>query len=223
MIRRLALLFIAAAVPVALLAANVRLLASAAYLRWEYGRAHFPAAPGFTDDERLAVAVPSTLFILEDAQPEDLAALRHGGAPLYTEPEIAHLVDVQRRVRILVAAGIVGALVVGVALALAALGRTRTAASAAAAVARGAWSTVALVAAIGIGVGTVWPWLFTAFHEVLFPPGTWQFADDSGLITLFPGVFWYDSAIALAGLTAVEALGLAGLAGWLRRRAAAGA
>lgn len=215
--QRLALLLVAAAVPVTLVTVNVRLLASAAYLRWEYGRAHFPAAPGFTADERLAVAVPSTVFILGDTPPAALAALRRGDAPLYTESEIAHLVDVQRRVRILLAAGAFGAVAVGIALAAAAWGRARRAA---AAVARGARATVGLVVVVGLGIAAVWPWLFTTFHEVLFPPGTWQFAADSGLITLFPGVFWYDSAIVLAALTAVEALGLAAVAGWLRRRAA---
>lgn len=123
--QRLALLLVAAAVPVTLVTVNVRLLASAAYLRWEYGRAHFPAAPGFTADERLAVAVPSTVFILGDTPPAALAALRRGDAPLYTESEIAHLVDVQRRVRILLAAGAFGAVAVGIALAAAAWGRAR--------------------------------------------------------------------------------------------------
>jgi uncharacterized membrane protein len=68
------------------------------------------------------------------------------------------------------------------------------------------------VVAVGLLIGIAWSWLFTTFHEVLFPAGTWQFASDSGLIRLFPGRFWYDTALALAGAVGAEGLLVALLA-----------
>lgn len=215
-LRRLATLSIILAVPVVLIAVNVRLLASEAFLRFEYGRPHFPAAPGFSDKARLALAVPSTLYIVGAGTDDDLAALTHDGRPLYTAGEVQHLVDVRRRVVVLswlalaAGAGIVGAVL---------LAWRRRSRALARAIDRGGWLTLALVAATGTAIGAVWPWFFTTFHEVLFPPGTWQFPEDSGLIRLFPGVFWYDSAIVLAGLTAAEAVALVVVGRALGRRA----
>lgn len=205
------------AVPVVLVAVNVRLLASEAFLRWEYARPGFPAAEGFTGAERLAVAVPSTRFILNADDPATLAALRHGGRPLYTPGEIAHLVDVRRVVAGLTWLAILGLVAVG-ALAFGA-GRGRRWGDLALPLARGGWLAIGLVAGVGLGVGVAWPWFFTTFHEVFFAPGTWEFPVDSGLIRLFPGRFWYDTAVILAGLTAAEAAGVIAAARTLVRRA----
>jgi uncharacterized membrane protein len=59
---------------------------------------------------------------------------------------------------------------------------------------------------------------------VLFPPGTWEFPEDSGLIRLFPEVFWQHAAIAIVTLTVAEALLLAwlGRLRWRRPGAAPG-
>lgn len=191
------------AVPLAAIALNVHLLASEGFLRFEYGRPGFPAAPGIADELRLTLALPGTLFIVNDEPPESLAALRDGDRPLYQADEIAHLVDVRRVVQRLTWLGWAAALVLLVAFVWAwrgqrlAIGR---------ALARGGWLTVGLVLLTGLGVALVWPWLFTTFHELFFPAGTWQFAEDSGLIRLFPGQFWYDTALALAGLSALQGL-----------------
>lgn len=40
-----------------------------------------------------------------------------------------------------------------------------------------------------------WNIAFTLFHEVLFPPGTWQFPIDSTLIQLYPEQFWSTGAL----------------------------
>ena len=69
---------------------------------------------------------------------------------------------------------------------------------------------------MGLGIALAWPFLFTTFHTLFFPAGTWQFPVDSGLIRLFPGPFWYDTALALAALSAAEGL----LAVWAGRRLA---
>jgi integral membrane protein (TIGR01906 family) len=53
---------------------------------------------------------------------------------------------------------------------------------------------------------------FTAFHNLFFEPGSWQFAPGSHLITLFPEPFWFELAL-LAGLTIVIGAVLVALLG----------
>ncbi len=59
---------------------------------------------------------------------------------------------------------------------------------------------------------------FTAFHQLFFPPGTWQFAPGSKLITLFPEGFWFDAALVAGGTIVVAAL-VVSVVGFWRWRA----
>jgi integral membrane protein (TIGR01906 family) len=213
-VRRLVAALVVLALPLAALALNVHLLASEAFLRWEYGRPGFPPSPGVAATQRLALALPGTQFIVNDAPPASLAALSDGSERLYQDDEIAHLVDVRAVVRRLTRLGLVALAVLVLALVWAAAGERRLVGRA---LARGGALTVGLVLVVGAGIALAWPWLFVTFHRLFFPEGTWQFALESGLIRLFPDQFWYDTALALAGLTAFEGL-LAFAAGrWLAR------
>src|SRR3972149_5733526 len=150
MLQRVLLLLLALAGPLLLLSLNVRLLASESFLRLEYGRTGFPVAPGFTAEERLALAVPSTVFVVPPMPPDDLAALEHAGAPLYTASEITHLVDVRRLVRRLTALAVLGLALLVLGAAAWWVGRLPGYARACE---RGGWLTVGLVVAIGLGIG----------------------------------------------------------------------
>jgi uncharacterized membrane protein len=81
--------------------------------------------------------------------------------------------------------------------------------------------TVAVVLALGVSATLAWPIMFPLFHEVFFPPGTWQFGADSGLISLFPERFWFESALAafalVAGAGAVLAVSAWGVLRGMRR------
>ena len=57
---------------------------------------------------------------------------------------------------------------------------------------------------------------FLAFHELLFPPGTYLFAEGSNLITLFPEGFWFDAALAAGAAIIISAIvvSLVGLRRW---------
>jgi integral membrane protein (TIGR01906 family) len=205
---------VALAVPILLLAGAIWLLASPAWLALEYGRAGFPAASGFTNAERLRLATTSTLFIVRPGvDASDLSALTAADRPLYTEPEIAHLQDVKELI----------ARVAGLAaIALAAIVAARVWARRSPerrrlwwrGVELGGWLTVCIVVGLALLAVVAWPFVFPAFHQVFFPPGTWQFDESSGLITLFPERFWYDSALVLCGLIAVGGATI-GLGGWM--------
>jgi integral membrane protein (TIGR01906 family) len=207
---------VAAAVPAASLAIAVWLVATPWFLRWEYGRPGFPAAAGFTSEERLALAVPSTLYLTRPGvTTADLESLTHEGRPLYEPNEVAHLVDVRRLVRTIGALGLVGAVVI-TGTAWRAAQKPEFVPDLGRGLALGGLITVTAVVAVAGFVATAWSYFFTAFHEVLFPPGTWQFSTSSGLIRLFPEQFWFDSAIAL--MVAVVLIGVAAVVTGIRIR-----
>jgi uncharacterized membrane protein len=211
---------VAASVPAVALTGAIWLIAAPWFLRWEYGRAGFPAAEGFTEPERLAAAIPSTLYLTRPSvSTADLAALEHDGRPLYEPGEISHLEDVRRLVRAIGAGGAAGAFVILGALA-AALKDPRWRQPFGTGLLFGGAGTIGAVALAGAAVAVSWSWFFVAFHEVLFPPGTWQFSMSSGLIRLFPERFWFDSAIALVSCVALTSAGAMTCGAWIRRAAA---
>lgn len=200
--------FLAAlAVPVCILAVAIQLLAGTDYVRWMMARPGYPASPGFSSEERLAFAVPSTRFILDQTAPETLAALEHGGVALYQAGEVAHLLDVRRvigRIRHLALLLSVAALVLLILRPRALrIGLARS-------LAAGGMLTLALLLLLGLAILSAWDAAFTGMHRLLFADGTWQFEADSALIRLFPDRFWYDTALVLVGLLTVQ--GLAALA-----------
>jgi integral membrane protein (TIGR01906 family) len=201
-VRTLAHAALVVGLPLLLSAVNVRLMASDAYLALAYAMPAFPAPVGMTAAERAALARASTAFIVDRSDPEALLALAHAGRPLYEPGEVAHLVDVRRLVTALSA----GALLVGALLVAAAVSwwRGADALRFGAALRRGAWLTLGAVAGLSVGVALAWRTVFTLFHEILFEPGTWQFAASSGLIRLFPERFWFDAALILLAVTVAE-------------------
>lgn len=48
-------------------------------------------------------------------------------------------------------------------------------------------------------VALLWSVFFVQFHELLFPPGTWTFSSTSGLIRLYPELFWYRVGLGIVG------------------------
>ncbi len=188
------------AVPILVLLTSVRLLASERFLRWEYARQGFPAAPGLTAAQRLALAVPATAFVVGQTSRETLAELRRNDRPVFTAPEIAHLMDVRRRLRALEMLAVVGLAVLATGGILWLAGRWP---SWPWTIERGGWLTLGLAGLVAAAVGLSWSTFFVRFHEMVFPPGTWQFGADSGLIRLFPERFWYDVAVVLLGLATV--------------------
>lgn len=197
--------------PLAALVLAIQVLASGPYLRFALTRPGYPADPGFSREERLALALPSTRFIVRRDPPRALEELRHRDAPLYTPAEIEHLVDVRR-----VVAGLHrSALLLGLlALATLALRPRALRAGLARGLRAGGLLLLAGLLGLGLAVTLAWDASFTWMHRLLFAEGTWQFARDAALIRLFPDRFWYDTALLLVGLMALQ--GLAAL--WIGRR-----
>jgi integral membrane protein (TIGR01906 family) len=138
-----------------------------------------------------------------------------GDAPLLDAAERSHMSDVAGLVRLLVAVTI-GALVVAVAVGLQ-LRREPGRQGRIMVLAAGAIGVTAVVLALVFALA--FDVAFTVFHELFFPPGTWQFAPGSNLITLFPEPFWFEASL-VAGATIVVAAAVVSIVGFVRWRGA---
>ena len=203
-------------IPVFLLLTNLYALMSPAFMHYEYGKADFPASPGFTDEQRLMVAETAITYLRSDAGIEILGDLEEKEGPLFREKELVHMVDVKVLTRqAFLAHGLLGLLI---ALSLVALlgirdGQTRSSAS----LLQGSLLTIALLVALVALIYLNFDWFFTRFHLALFEGDSWIFDFSDTLIRLFPPRFWFDAGIIWGLLTLGEAAALAGIA-WLSNR-----
>jgi len=195
---------------------------SPSYPSFEYGRIQ-PDPYGFAPDERLALA-EATLDYLRAPGPADdvifmLEELRFpdNDQPLYNQREIGHMLDVKRLTdvfaRVLWPLAII---VVGGLLYL--LARVERREEGYRAIFAGGLLTTGTLLAIIVLIGAAWNFVFTEFHEILFPPDTWTFYYTDSLIRLFPEKFWFDFGLLWTGAVFVEGLLLAALGYWLMRR-----
>ena len=113
--------------------------------------------------------------------------------PLYTPLEVDHLVDVKIRfdvVRIVAIASFILLLVQAFVIMPMEFAKKVYSSSVVG---------LFVVTATGVMLLISWNWFFVTFHEVLFPAGNWRFSETSGLIQLFPEVFWFRFGLAWIG------------------------
>ena len=186
------------AIPFLLTTAAVRILMAwdtPSYPEFAYPRIA-PDQFGFTDAERLDLA-NATMAYLRRSEPADeviylLEELRlpNSVKSLYTTTEIGHMLDVKivadafSRVMWITVVIIVGG-------ATFLFARPETRSLGALAIQRGGKYTAVIVITVIIFIGIAWNLVFTLFHNILFPPGTWTFAYSDSLIRLFPEQFWF--------------------------------
>ncbi len=191
--------------PVILLVLAVRAVASPLFLWVEYNRPGFPGdGYGFSTDDRMTYGSYAVDYLSNWSGPRYLGELvNRNGDKLFGEGEVSHMADV--KLVILSAFG-AGALLILLSLIAIIYLRRRSPGG----VRRGlfAGSIVTLVIIISLGVLAVlgWEQFFTQFHSVFFASGTWTFALQDTLIRLFPGQFWVDGGIVVAGLVLIASL-----------------
>lgn len=214
------------AMPILLTLGTLRLIIvwdSPNYPSFEYGRIG-PDRFGFTQEERLDLAV-ATLDYLRSSEPANeairlLEELQIPGSdqPLYNEREVGHMHDVKKLTdlfrQMIWAVGIV---VVAGLLFLLLNGRRRTEGYRAI-MYGGLFATGALLLVIVL-IGLSWNFVFTQFHEILFPPDTWTFLYSDSLIRLFPEKFWFDFGLLWTGVVLFESIVLTVLGYLLLKRA----
>ena len=201
---RIAQTLLAILAPIVLLIGVVRLVASPVFLWLEYHRPGFPADQyGFTTEDRLHYGSAGLDFLFNLSGGRYLQQLQADGAPVFTDAEVSHMVDVKWVMLITMAAGVVLAVVC--ALLIAYLLKNSAGGVRRALFAGALWFTVAVLVLAVLGM-LGWEALFAGFHQLFFADGTWTFAANDGLIRLYPGQFWIDAAIAIAVLSLLAAL-----------------
>ncbi|WP_426224967.1 TIGR01906 family membrane protein [Pseudarthrobacter sp. DSP2-3-2b1] len=191
--------------PVILLVLAVRAVTSPLFLWVEYNRPGFPGdGYGFSTDDRMTYGSYTVDYLSNWAGPRYLGDLvNRSGGDLFKDGEVSHMADVKLVILSAFGAGLL--LIILSLVGIAYLRRRSTGG-----VRRGlfAGSIVALVIILGLGALAVlgWQQFFTEFHRIFFASGTWTFALEDTLIRLFPGQFWIDAGIVIAGLVFLVSL-----------------
>lgn len=202
---RLQQVFLTVLLPLALLAAAVRAVATPLFLWAEYHRPGFPAdVYGFSTDERTVYGSYGLDYVLNWAPAEFLGGLAGpDGARLFLGSEVAHMTDVKvvlqsalAAVAVLAVLGVVSALYL----------RAKAPGAASGALFFGSWLTVVLLVLLAVAAVLGWQQFFALFHSLFFAEGSWTFRASDTLIRLYPTQFWMDAAIAVAALTLLGAL-----------------
>jgi integral membrane protein (TIGR01906 family) len=198
-------------IPPFLVLSNVFLFMTPQYLSYEYGKSDFPKADRFTDTNRTFFASESIEYERGNRNFEQFK-----GLGVYNDRELNHMVDVRVLVAQVSVFQAMDALVLLILLAtMASMSGTR--ALAARGLLAGGVLTLGLFGVIGLFAATTFNTFFTDFHRIFFQGDTWLFLYTDSLIQFYPERFWFDTAIALVGATAIEAI-IVGAIGWLWAR-----
>ena len=197
--------------PVALSFLGMRLVLTHTFLQVEYHLPGFPADPyGFSLSDRLHWSTIAWDYELNNAGISYLGDLTFpDGSPLYTQPELSHMLDVKNVLKPGMIAGY-STWVVILAIGLWA-GMGKWWSEYLRGIRRGGWLTIGLVILIGVFAATNFWTFFADFHGLFFTGNSWEFAYSDTLIRLFPLMLWEDVFlfIGLLDVAAGLALGLA--------------
>ena len=202
--------------PLLLLLSNLYLLATPAFVHYEYGKPQFPAADFYDPAERIFLAEATVHYLRSSAGPDYLKGLRSQERVVYNARETKHLDDVKSVMGVAFWVQGISAVLCVVALAFS-WRRSPGKILALQAVYRGCLAFCILLVGIGVVAYTSFDLFFTAFHHLLFKGDTWLFAYSDTLIQLFPVQFWMDAAAALV-LPAVAESILVGVVAYILSR-----
>jgi integral membrane protein (TIGR01906 family) len=209
---------IAIAVVVILVVNAFRVVATDAYVRYEYAHGDLPTDTGLSATESRSLALvglasirPGTdgIVLLERATLPD-------GTAAFVERELRHMTDVRR----LFGRALALQLALVIALAGAAIGLRRTRHRAIVPRALLVGSVVTLIVAVALVPVMLLGFdrFFEDFHGVFFEGDTWRFARGDTLLRIYPERFWEHTSRAIAVLVVAQALVVAPLAwAWQRR------
>ncbi len=209
---RILKLFLILLIPILIITAAVRLLATDKFLAFEYGKASFPSDPfGFTNQQRFILASTNIHYVRTHLPNDELSKQTLNGTPVYNPREISRMVDVravfQSIFQVWQAAFI---LVLFFGFMLWQKGEWKMLASA---IQSGGLLTSGFILSIGLLAVFAWQFWFEMFHLFFFKPGSWLFSYSDTLIRLFPMEFWFDATLNISILSLIGGLIIA-LIGW---------
>jgi integral membrane protein (TIGR01906 family) len=191
-----------AAFPFLLVLLLVRAVMAPWFLTFEYTRPDMPPDYyGFSLEERLQYGPVGIEYITTSAEISLLGDLTFpNGAPLFTERELDHMVDV--KVVTNAAFALMAMLLAIVPITVVALRLLcRTWRPVLMGIQRGAMLTLGIIGVVVVGAVVAWDVFFTTFHQLFFSDGTWLFFTSDTLIRLYPEKFWFDAAILIGTAT----------------------
>jgi hypothetical protein len=213
--RRVAVVVIAAFVPLILIGNAVHLVAHPWFVDVELGRTG-PDPYGMADRDRRRLAHTALDSIVPFGGGDRVlraARLPDGGAA-FDPKERHHLHSVHGYLL-----GLYAIHAVGLAALAALLIVPRTRRLARDGLAAGAAWTLAIAVFVGIYLAVAPVSFLGGFHRVFFSGDSWRFADAETLRRLFPDQFWSETALVLGGLVAVQAVVLLAVTLAARRQA----
>lgn len=203
--------------PIVLILSSARLLATDAYLAFEYGKASFPPdSYGFTPQQRFDLASTNIHYVRAHLPDDALSSQTLDEKPVYSQREASHMVDVQAAFQFVMSlwqASLILVILIG-----SILSHRGERWALASAIQSGGILTIGLILAIALLAVLAWQVWFDAFHLLFFEPGSWLFAYSDTLIRLFPLPFWVDATFTITALSVVGGL-LAAFGGWRWQRA----
>jgi len=199
-------------IPIILVLGSARLLATDAYLAFEYGKASFPHdSYGFTPQQRFILASTNIHYVRAHLPNDELSKQTLNGVPVYNEREVMHMADVKAVFQVILRVWQVSFILFlllgfvfwekGERMALA------SALQSGGLLTSGTILTIALLAIFA------WQAWFDLFHRFFFVPGSWLFAYSDTLIRLFPVEFWFDATLTISILSLIGGLIIAFI-GW---------
>ncbi|VXC61057.1 conserved membrane hypothetical protein [Arthrobacter sp. 9AX] len=191
--------------PFVLLILAVRAVTSPLFLWVEYNRPGFPGdGYGFSTDDRMTYGSYAVDYLSNWAGPRYLGDLVHrSGDKLFKDGEVSHMADVKLVILSTFGAGVLLVLVSLIAILYL---RRRSSGGVRRGLFAGSIITLVLILGLGTLAALGWQQFFTEFHRIFFAEGSWTFSMDDTLIRLFPGQFWIDAGIVIAGLVLVASL-----------------
>jgi Protein of unknown function (DUF1461) len=214
-LRSVAVLVVAAFVPLVLIGNAVHVLAHPWFVRAELGRMRAdPYGMSHADRRRLADTALDSIAPFGGGDRVLRVARLPSGRPAFDPKERHHLNSV--RGYLLGLYGIHAAALAGIVVLLL-LPRTRRLARDG--LAAGALWTLAVATFAGVYVAVAPVSFLGGFHRLFFSGDSWRFADTETLRRLFPDAFWSDTALVLGGLVAAQAVVLLAVALTARRQA----
>ncbi|HKZ18462.1 MAG TPA: TIGR01906 family membrane protein [Geobacteraceae bacterium] len=199
-------------IPILIIGGVVRMLATDAYLAFEYGRVSFPPDSfGFTDRQRFILASTNIHYVRAHLPNDELSKPILNGMPVYNPREVSHMADVQAVFQsILRVWWAVFILLILLGFVLWKTGERKALASA---IQLGGLLTSGIILSIALLAIFGWQFWFNTFHLFFFEPGSWLFSYSDTLIRLFPVEFWFDATLTISVLSLIGGL-LVALAGW---------
>ena len=195
-------IFLVLLIPILVVFGSVRLLATDAYLAFEYGKTSFPPdVYGFTPQQRFELASTNIHYVRAHLPDNILAVQALDGTPIYNSREVSHMADVQSVFQAILRVWQVAfVLLLLLGFFLWQKGEHRVFA---AAIQSGGFLTSGMILTIAVLAIFAWQFWFNVFHLFFFQPGSWLFSYSDTLIRLFPVEFWFDATLTISILSLI--------------------